>query len=507
MVSSDGRISIAVMPFYNMTRDTSWNIWQGVMQECLISALSNNKELKVRQKESINALLEARAISEYSSLSPVIAGKISQKLDASLFIYGSIKRAGSILRVDVELTDTRSKDVVQSFKIEKPFKEENIFAIIDSISMRLKNFLLISKLIKDNRLWSHYGVPNTNSPEAIRYCMYGSSAFAKGDNQTAISWYLKSLEADSNYFEPMQGLSSAYANMGMLEKDYEWVVRYYNKRNIFTYDEQLWASWAYATNFEPPEEAIRYLKQIRQLDDQAPNTYYLVGLTYNMMKQYDKAIPELEKNMEICRNWGKDFMKNNSAYSELGLAYHKTGQFDKERKIYKLAEKFIPGDPVNCCRQAILALSENDTVTANHYFEKYIAIHRRNYPTWESEIPATHGWIYSEAGYPGKAEEYFRKAISMDPKNPERLYYVANFLIDNNRNLNDVPELMEHAMALASNNVDYYKYMDLKGWGLYKQGQVKKALEILQKVQDSIPFPMYMLTAHYQDVKKSAAGY
>jgi AraC-like DNA-binding protein/tetratricopeptide (TPR) repeat protein len=505
LVSPDGRISIAVMPFYNMTRDTSWNIWQGVMQECLISALSNNKELKVRQKESINALLESRAITEYASLSPGIAGIISQKLDASLFIYGSIKQAGSILRVDVELTDTKSKEVVKSFVIERPFKEENIFQIIDTISVRLQNFLLISKLIKENPLWNHYGIPNSGSPEAIRYCMYGWNAFARGDNSTAISWYLKSLAADSNYFDPMQGLSSAYANMGMLEKDFEWVVRYYNKRDYFSFDEQLWASWAYATNFEPPEKAIEYLRQLQQMDDQSPNTYYLIGITYNMMKQYNKAIPELEKYLEICRKWGKVFMKNNPGYAGLGLAYHKTGHYEKERRIYKLAEKYNPEDAVNYCRQAILALTEKDTVAANRYIEKYIVVHRHNYPTGESEIPATRGWIYNEAGYPDRAEENFRMAISMDQENPERLYILANFLIDNNRNLNDIQELMDHAMAMASNKVDFYKYMDIKGWGFYKQGKFKEALEILQKAWDSAPFPMYTLTAHYQEAKKAVA--
>ena len=48
-----GRISIAVMPFRNMTNDTTWNIWQDVFQMKLISSLSNanNKELKIRQKK------------------------------------------------------------------------------------------------------------------------------------------------------------------------------------------------------------------------------------------------------------------------------------------------------------------------------------------------------------------------------------------------------------------------------------------------------------------------
>jgi len=271
--SSDGRIAIAVMPFYNMTRDTSWNIWQGGIQECLISDLCNTKELKVRQKESINALLRSEGINEFASLTPAIAGKISQKLDANLFVYGSIKQAGSILRVDVELINTQTKDVVKSFTVQRPFKEENILDITDSIAMKLRNYLLISKLIQDNPIWKYHGQPNTNSPEAIRYCMYGSMALSKGDNPSAISWFLKSLAADSNFFDPMQGLSSAYAHMGMREQNYQWIEKFYNKREHFSYDDQLWASWTYAFNFEPPEESIKYLRQLQQMADQSPNTY------------------------------------------------------------------------------------------------------------------------------------------------------------------------------------------------------------------------------------------
>jgi AraC-like DNA-binding protein/tetratricopeptide (TPR) repeat protein len=504
--SNDSRISVAVMPFYNMTRDTSWNIWQGIIQECLISALCNNKELKVRQKESINALLQSEGITEYASITPAIASKISRKLDANLFINGSIKKAGPILRFDAQLTDMQSKEVIQSFTVERLFKEENILDIIDTIAMRLKNYLLISKLISEDKVWKHYGMPNTNSPEALRYCMYGSSALSKGDNANAISWFLKALEADSNYYGPMQGLSSAYAHMGMMEQNYKWVEKSYSKRNQFSFNDQLWASWTYAFNFEPLEKSIEYLRQLQQLDDQSPNTYYLIGITYNMLKQYDKAIPELEKNLEISRKWGKEFLIRNSAYLDLALAYHKTGQYNKEKNIYKLEEKYISDDPVLLCRQSILALTEKDTVAANRYFEKYIVVHRQRYPGWESEIPTSQGWIYSEAGYPDKAEIYLRKSISMDPENPERLHHLATLFIDYNRKLADVQGLMDKAMALASNKVDYYRYMETKGWGLYKQGRSKEALGILQKIWDSAPFHVNPLTAHLLEVKKAVAN-
>ena len=499
---SSSKISIAVMPFYNLTNDTTWNIWEEGLQQCLISSLSNNKILKVRQKESINALLYTGGITKHVALTLGIEKAISKKLDVNFFITGSIKQAGTVLRIDAQLTNAQTNEIIQTFVTEKPSEEEYIFQIIDTISTSLKNYLLISELLKENPEYQHYPAPSTKSAEAFRYNIYGNQAAKRFENDRAISWYLKALEADSNYFSPMMGLSTVYARKGNMEKNCQWVIRYYKKKDRFPFEDQLWASWAYAFSFEPPENSINYLKQLQQMDDQSPQTYYLIGITYNIMKQYNKAIPELEKNLEICQRWGTDFMKNNSAYAELGTAYHKTGQYKKEKKIYKLAEKYIPDDPLNLCRRAILALSEKDTTASNRYFKKYIVVHRQKFPNWEAEIPASQGWIYSEAGYPDRAEEYFRKSISMDPDNPFRLYTLANFLIDNDRKLEDIQGLMDHAMALAANKTEYYNYMDTKGWGLYKLGKYKEALEILQKTWDSAPVHLYSLYSHLEAVKK-----
>jgi AraC-like DNA-binding protein/tetratricopeptide (TPR) repeat protein len=505
LISSDGRISIAVMPFQNMTHDTTWNIWQEGIQECLISSLSNIKELKIRQKDNINALLQTIGIREFASISPKVSSRISQKLDASLFINGSIRRAGSTLRIDAQIIGTKSKEVIKSFMTIGPFNEANAFQIIDSLSQKLINYLLITKLIKDHPVWKHFSFPHTNSPEALRYNIYGDAAAGKLENQTAIFWYLKALTADSNYLDPMMGLSSVYGKEGKMEDDLQWVIRYHNKRNQWPIDDQLWADWAFALSFEPPEEAIKYLMQLQQIDDQVPNTYYLLGLSYNVLEQWDKAIPEFEKNLEICNKLGADFMKNNSAYTELGYAYHKTGQLKKEKKLYKLAEKHIPDDGPLTSREAILSFTENDSPGAKRFIEKFISIHHHRYSSSEAHISRRLAELYAGACKQDEAEEYFRKALSYEPKNTDIMNAFANFLIDNRRKLSEVSELMDKAMALASNKYDYYTYSDTEGRALYKLGRFNEALEILQKNWNSSPFPMYFMYSHLQELKKAIA--
>ena len=506
LVSSGKRISVAVMPFRNMTNDTLWNTWQYAIQEGLISTLSSyNKELIVRQKNSINDLIQSKGVTEYASISSNAAGKFSQILGVNLFIYGSIEKSGTSLRFVARLINAKNKEILKTFSIARLAGEKYAFEMIDSLSQQLKDFLLISKLIDENPLYGYYPLATT-SPEALRFTIYGDKAFKRGDNRIAISWYLKAVEIDSNYFDPMMGLSSAYAGMGNLEEDLRWVVKYYKKRDQFPLVNQLWASWAYAYSFEPPEEGIKYLKQLLQVDDQNPGATYILGITYKELGQYDKAISEFEKSLMIYHKWGKSFLKDNWNYSNLGHSYHKAGQYKKEKAITEEWEKYNRGDPNIIPRWIAMSLAEKDTIAANRYIKRFISACKEKWSSSEAELTGVLGLIYSEEPdiiYLDKAEEYYRKALSLEPDNPRRMNTLVNFLIENNRNLNEVSGLMDKAMALGQNKIDYCNYSNNKGWGLFKQGKNQEALEVLQKTWDEAPFKLYSIKSHLDEVKKT----
>ncbi len=502
LLSSDGRMSIAVLPFRNMTNDTTWNIWQENIQQILISSLSNYNELKVRQKETMDPLLHTKGFAEYSGLTIGIAEKISQKAEANIFIYGSIEKAGSSIRLIAQLINTRTKDVLKSFEIAGPATEEMIFSITDTLKEKITNYLLISKILKKNPVWENgyktYPL-TTNFPDALRYNIYGNKS---DDAKTAISWYLKALAIDSNYFDPMMGLSSRYLDLGMDEQSLQWVLRYYNKKDRWPYVQQLWASWAYAFRFESNEERLKYLRQLQQIDDQNANTYYLLGLTYSWQKQYEKAIPELEKMLHIDRKLGEEFMKVNANYLLLGEAYQKTNKYKKAKKLYETAGKYITDDPMIIFNQVILSLAEKDSVTAGRYIEKYISVLRKNSSS-ESDIAANLASIYQEAGAIAKAEDNYRRALSLDPENPVLLNNFARFLGDNKIRQEEFLTDIDKALALVPDKYTYCNYLVTKGYGLYKFGHHQKALEILQQAWDSAPFKIYYIKYHLDEVKES----
>jgi TolB-like protein len=232
--SSGEKLSISVMPFQNMTNDTLWNGWQDAVQMNLISALSTSDELKVRQEETINSLLKTGNQKQNASLSLSIANSLSKKLNSDIFIYGSIQKAGSKIRLNAQLIDTKTKDVLKSFEIEGQYKAEKIFEITDTLRKKVTDFLLISKLIKENPIYGHIPVM-TSSPDAYRYFIYGekikNSIANQKDLSTAEDWYLRSLAADSNFFYAMNGLIDVYKFMGHTDEALKWILKIYQKKN------------------------------------------------------------------------------------------------------------------------------------------------------------------------------------------------------------------------------------------------------------------------------------
>jgi Tfp pilus assembly protein PilF len=251
---------------------------------------------------------------------------------------------------------------------------------------------------------------------------------------------------------------------------------------------------------------MEYIKQVRELDDQDPGSTLLMGYGYFVMGQFDKVIPELEKTLEILRKWGKEYIEyfDPSVFGLLGYSYHKTGQFKKEKKLYKEWEHYTPDMPWLFSRQAIFSLDEKDTVMANRYIAKYISL-MRNLAS-NAAVAKGLAQLYSEAGMPDRAERYYREAVALEPENAGRLKDLADFLTESKRNLNEVSELMDKAMGMAKNKGDYYIYLNTKGWGLYKQGKNNEALEILQKTWDESPYKFYSIKSHLEEVKNAVAG-
>jgi len=502
-VSSDERISLAIMPFYNMTNDVSWNIWQEGIQTCLITSLSNYEELKVRQIETVNRLLEGKGLSNYGSISPSVAGDISQKIDASVFIVGSINQAGRTIRVNAQIIKSNTEEAIKSFQIDGT--SEEILHMIDSLSIMVKNSLIISELEKVGPPAIHERYLRTvKSPEAYRYFIQGQIAFYENDFPTAIDWFSQALEIDSTLLGAIVKISLSYYNDNNYEQGKEWCLRYFKYEDKLNILDKTWANFVFALYFQTPNERLKYIGRLEDIEDQNPLIYFNSGDAYLEIFQYDKAIIEFEKALALFHKWDiKPFW--GAFYYELGQAYHKSGQYKKEKKLYRKAEHDFPDDPGLMDQQAYLALTLKDTAAANRYIEKWISIRKEQ--SWsDASIAGYLAYIYLMADDPDRAVEYFRQALSLEPESPDRMMYLAYVLIDKDRNINEGMELAEKVLKT---DPGYFNGLFVKGVGLYKQGKFTEALELLQKSWDlRMQHSIYNHTAflRLEEAKKAVAS-
>ncbi len=473
---SNGRISVAVMPFQNMTNDTIWNIWQDGIQDLLITSLSNTGELKVRQRESVTDIFQSKGLTN-TSITPSVAGNISQKLNADIFIVGSINKEGVLIRINAQLIDSRTEEVFKSFQVDGP--NLKILSIIDTLSRRINDYLIISKLKKDLSPDFQQSV-SSNSPDAFRYFIYGNNAYNKHDWSRAIKFFLQAIAIDSGFHYATIRLASACYAQGLYREGKKWCLKVYQKKEHMPLQLRLWTERTYSLFFETPYEEIKCLKQLLEIDDQLPYAYYGIGRAYlESLQQYEIAIPEFEKSLEIYNKWNsKPLWVYN--YVHLGNAYHQTGQYKKEINLYEKAIQDFPDDPALIYRQIVLALFEGKKIDTNELIEKYKLILKEN-STSEATITTNLARIYVGAGILDKAEAFYRQALSLQSENPSLMISLAYFLIDKKGNISEGIKLADRALEPDPEN---YNYLHVKGWGLYKQGKYQEGLEILQKSWD-----------------------
>ncbi|MEN8227459.1 MAG: hypothetical protein ABFS38_04835 [Bacteroidota bacterium] len=497
----DGKISISVMPFENLSGDTLYNVWQEGFQNLLITTLSNSEELSVRQYQAMYAVLKSERNLTYASITPSVASEVALKLETKTYILGNILKAGNKIRVNAQLVDTKTEEIYKTYEVDLN-SEDDIFAMADSLSGLIRNYLEIKKIIEEYDSPVFSGSLNTNSSEAFEHYIHGYNAFANSDRQTATEWLLKSIEADSGFISAYVILSYNYRLMGYDKLAKRWCNIAYMKRDELPLKEKLMLEHLNAYYHETPNEQIKYLKQILDIDEMNPIYWFLLGKVYFNLYQYSDAILPWEKALEIHKNWGTNY-RNRWIYYWLGESYHNVNDHKREKEVYELGLSVFPDHPTIISYQATCALSQGDTDKADQLITKYRSI-RENSSMWsESSILSGVGYIYSRAELFDEAERSFRQSLELDPRNPSRINDLAWFLIDNDIGVDEGVDLIQKALELSPE--DWY-FLDTKGWGLYKQGRVEEALQVLTGSWDLRPAYNHDGYQHIQEVKKALAS-
>lgn len=478
----DGKISILVMPFQNLTADSTYTDVGLGLQNMLISKLSNSRELSVRQTQTVSEILSDRKNLNYSTITPGFAQDIARKLHASTVIQGGINKFGSVFRITANLMDADTREIYQSFEIDCD-SESEVLAVTDSLSSLLKNFLEI-KVLEKNQNKEIRSFAGTGSAEAYIYFSKGLNKFWDGDFDAASSMFENALMIDPDFFSAAMWLIPTYSNMGMGQRGRQIAEELSTRLDHCSYAEQVTIRYWQSFYRRDPYESIKYARLIVEENPMQRSWWYQLGNDYSRTKQYREAINAYEKALEIDKNWGGGW-KWAWGYGAPGMIYHELGNHKRENEIYESGLEVLPDHPLIMVRQAVCRLSQGDSLAAKSCILKIRSVMEGNDES-ETKIEYYIGWIYEMAEMPAEAEIHYRLAVHSGLKND--IYYLwslvdlASLLITDNRAPDEGIRLLRQAEALDPSNTELMtKLYRSKGLWFLHNGNKMEALSNLKQ--------------------------
>jgi tetratricopeptide (TPR) repeat protein len=230
-----------------------------------------------------------------------------------------------------------------------------------------------------------------------------------------------------------------------------------------------------ALNREGAEDTVMlYLQLSHALDKDAADTLVLLGGIAENAKQPEKAI-------DFYRQVPETSPMRRISELQLGLTLAETGKVEDARTHL---QGLIASDPKDVrsylAYGSVLSEAKDYAAMASNYDKAVEVI---------GQSPAKNHWsIFFQRGIANerlkkwdKAEPDFRKALELNPEQPQVLNYLGYSWVDMNRNLQDGLEMIKKAVDLRPD--DGY-IVDSLGWAYYRLGRFDESVVELERAAE-----------------------
>lgn len=351
--------SIAVLPFVHLSSDPDDEFFCDGLAEELLNALARVDGLKVA----------ARTSSFSYKGKDVNVGEIGKSLGVRTVLEGSVRKLGNRLRITAQLIDALNGYHLWSERYDREMRD--IFEIQDEITLAVVSALKLKLFGAEKSAVLKKATTNTGAHELYLKGRYNWNKMEGVALNRAVEYYRRALEIDPNYALAYAGLSDAYvllvnhagaplketipmaaaAAEKAIELDPELAEGYTSLGLVKTFYDWDWpgaeAALRRAVELNPRSSHARHILAIRlcfgglidegaeqlrvahELDPLSPSINEHMAWPYYYTRDYDWAIDQLEKTIEM-----EPGFKN--VHFRLGLAYLQKGMY--ERAIEKIQD-------------------------------------------------------------------------------------------------------------------------------------------------------------------------
>jgi TolB-like protein/Flp pilus assembly protein TadD len=360
-------LSIAVLPFVNMSVDPDNEYFSEGLSEELLNVLARIDDFRVAGRTSSFAFKgqqqDLRAIGE--------------RLGVASILEGSVRKQGNQIRVTAQLIDARSGYHLWSDTYDR--RLDDVFAIQDEIATEVVKALKLTLLAADETV-----IQQTAKGDVEAYNHYLRGQFharlrTREGLERALEEFQQASLIDPDYAPPYAGIAMVYA---------------------------LLDNYSYRSLAETGELANRALDRALALDPQSDEAWAVRGLLLGQgpgaAQRKDEARAALQRAIEI---------NPNNAHAHFWLSSLLAPDFEAMRTSLRRAYELDPLSPVIVYRRAMEALQAGDQAGVARFQEELEAVAPDWFITWQAA-----GTSLREAGDVAEAALAFERAVALNPE-------------------------------------------------------------------------------------------
>ena len=198
--------SIAVLPFADMSPDGDQEHFCDGIAEELISSLARIRELRVA----------ARTSAFFFKGKTADIREIGQKLGVEAIVEGSVRKAGSALRITAQLINVADGYHLWTERYDREIKE--VFAIQDEVTSAIIEHLMLTLLPEERSVIFRRKTDNVEAHDLyLKGLHYLWTDLSRGFKD-AIRAFEQAIEKDPEYAQAYWGLSDAYLRLAIWDK-------------------------------------------------------------------------------------------------------------------------------------------------------------------------------------------------------------------------------------------------------------------------------------------------
>jgi serine/threonine protein kinase/tetratricopeptide (TPR) repeat protein len=365
--ASEGHKALAVLSFSNLSQDPSLDWLNRGLTEMLTTNLAQVKGLDVLSTQRVLAEIQRLGKKDATELDSASTVEVARNTDADAFITGTLLRVGpKQLRLDVQVQDTKSGQILFSDKVEAP-DVQGIFSMVDAVTGRVAQRFAPSADMATNAPSIEEAA--TSNLEAYRHYQLGVDLARRFLTAEAIRELEEAVRLDPQFALAYWRLSGGYSFQGDFRKVQE-----------------LWP-------------------KIEQLQSRLPREDLLEFQAQEALRAGDQA-----GGQQILESLLKEFPRQDQARAQLSQLMYSAGEGDRAITLLKDGLQLDPRNDSFLNTLGYFQGASGNLTAALQANDQYMALRPNDPNPWD-----TRGDILYMSNHDDEAVEAYRKVIALKP--------------------------------------------------------------------------------------------